>query len=381
MKLNKIIVAFDSFKGSLSSSDANECCRRAIEEYSPETEIISFPFGDGGEGTKEIFKKNGYSVTRNVIVHDPLMRVMETSYFTTPEGKNAYIESASVCGLELLRENERSITETTSYGLGELIRDAVSRGCKKIKIGLGGTAVNDGGTGMLKALGCRFLDKEGKELAGKGENLIKIKRIDTTGLISGIKDMVIEGLCDVSNPLTGVDGATFIFGPQKGGKGNELLQIEEGMKNYSDMVEKMTGENLAFHPGAGAAGGLGFSIITFFNGTLSSGAEAILELLNFSKQLEGSDLVVTGEGRADSQTIRGKAMSAILTKSREKNIPVIALAGGVNDLNVLNREGFLAVFSILQSCVSLQEAMKAEIAGANLYATMAQILRILKFMK
>lgn len=379
MNLKKVVIIPDSFKGSLSAAEVAETCRKSLAMVYPEAEPVLLPLGDGGEGTMEVFRKNGYSKEITTEISDPLRRRINSGFLVTEDGSKAYIESASACGLTLLAEHERNPLETSSFGLGMLIKRAVESGCREITIGLGGSATNDGGMGMLNALGFQFLDSDGKELTPVGKNLIKICSVSSSkSFTDNLKSVRFTGLSDVKNLLLGENGATKIFSPQKGAGANEIEYLEEGMKHYARLMEIFCGKNYSEIPGAGAAGGLGFALLSCLKGEIKSGADFVIEMLRFKEHLQGADLVVTGEGFIDGQTLMGKALSAIANECRQAKVPLIALAGGVKDAEKLNQEGFQAVFSILQSCVSLSEAMSKEMASENLRSTFIQILRILK---
>ena len=303
----KFLFASDSFKGTISTIKTAELLTKAAKQVFPQCECISVPVADGGEGTMDavLFATGGSRVT--VQVHDPLMRPME-AYCGVMSGDKAIIEMSAASGLPLLTEGERNPAKTTSYGTGELIAAALKAGCKDITIAIGGSATNDGGMGCMSALGVRFLDADGAVLEGIGENLNRVKHIDTSKLFPLVKEASFTVICDVTNPLCGPQGATYTYGPQKGGTPELLAQLEEGMCNYRDVIEKEFGANLDTVPGSGAAGGLGGALAVFLNATMKSGIETVLDLVDFDAKLSGVSLVVTGEGRLDWQSCFGKVV-------------------------------------------------------------------------
>ena len=297
----KFLFASDSFKGTLSCEKTAELLTKAAKQVFPQCSCVSVPVADGGEGTVDavLSAMGGSKVT--VTVHDPLMRSLQASYGKIDENR-AVIEMAAASGLPLLIEAERNPSKTTSYGTGELIAAALQAGCKDITIAIGGSATNDGGMGCISALGVRFLDKNGKELTGVGENLKRVAHIDTSYMLPQIKEASFTVICDVTNPLCGENGATYTYGPQKGGTPQLLAELEEGMCNYRDVIIKAFGINLDELSGAGAAGGLGGALAVFLKARMKSGSETVLDLIDFDSRLKEVSLVITGEGRLDWQS-------------------------------------------------------------------------------
>lgn len=322
----KFLFASDSFKETLSTEKTAELLTKAAKQVFTQCDCVGLPVADGGEGTVDAVLSATGGGRVFVQVHDPLMRPMEASYGKMDDGR-AIIEMSAASGLPLLTEGERNPAKTTSYGTGELIAAALQAGCKNLTIAIGGSATNDGGMGCMNALGVRFLDAEGKELEGTGENLVHVKHIDTRGLQNIIKDAAFTVICDVTNPLCGSQGATYTYGPQKGGTPELLESLEEGMCNFRDVISNEFGINLDTVPGSGAAGGLGGALAVFLNATMKSGIETVLDLIDFDNKLSGVSLVVTGEGRLDWQSCFGKVVQGVGVRCKSKGIPAVALVG------------------------------------------------------
>ena len=379
--MRKIILAFDSFKGSVGSLDIARYAAQAILKEYPHCELIHFPIADGGEGTTEAICTQ-LDVNRvSCIAHDPLMNPIEVSYGITKDGKTAVFEMASASGLPLIPIALRNPTHTSSFGTGEIILDALNRGCRHFIMGIGGSATNDAGIGMMHALGVRFLDKEKKELEPKGSNLIHIALIDTATLHPALKESVFTIACDVNNPFYGPQGAAFVFAPQKGANPDEVKALDEGLQHYAMVLKEQKGMDITLIAGAGAAGGMGGGIIPFLNATLKSGIDTILDILHFREYAQSADLIFTGEGKLDAQTGMGKALGGILKIAVEENIPVIALGGCVEAVEQLNEMGFTAVLSVQPAPVSLDQAMQQEFALKNIERTVTQLIRIIKCFK
>ena len=354
----KFLFASDSFKGTLSTEKTAELLTKAAKQVFPQCECIGVPVADGGEGTLDavLSATGGSRVT--VQVHDPLMRTMETAYGKM-DGSRAIIEMSAASGLPLLSEAERNPAKTTSYGTGELIAAALQAGCKDLTIAIGGSATNDGGMGCMKALGIRFLDEEGKELEGTGENLFLVKYIDISNLLPEARDASFTVICDVTNPLCGPQGATYTYGPQKGGTPELLESLEEGMCNFRDVISNEFGINLDTVPGSGAAGGLGGALAVFLNATMKSGIETVLDLIDFDHKLSGVSLVVTGEGRLDWQSCFGKVVQGVGGRCKKQGIPVVALVGSTGEgaEKILNH-GISHIIATAPSDMPLAEAMQ-----------------------
>lgn len=354
----KFLFASDSFKGTLSTEKTAELLTKAAKQVFPQCECIGVPVADGGEGTLDavLSATGGSRVT--VQVHDPLMRTMETAYGKM-DGSRAIIEMSAASGLPLLSEAERNPAKTTSYGTGELIAAALQAGCKDLTIAIGGSATNDGGMGCMKALGIRFLDEEGKELEGTGENLFLVKYIDISNLLAEARDASFTVICDVTNPLCGPQGATYTYGPQKGGTPELLESLEEGMCNFRDVISNEFGINLDTVPGSGAAGGLGGALAVFLNATMKSGIETVLDLIDFDHKLSGVSLVVTGEGRLDWQSCFGKVVQGVGGRCKKQGIPVVALVGSTGEgaEKILNH-GISRIITTAPEDMPIAEAMQ-----------------------
>ncbi len=363
----KLLFASDSFKGSLSSEQTVALLTKAAREVFGACETSGVPVADGGEGTVDavISAERGEKVS--VQVRGPLEgSTVEAGYGVLPGGR-AVIEMAAASGLPLVPEAERNPLNTTTYGTGELILDALKRGYRDISIAIGGSATNDGGMGCARALGVRFLDANGAELDGYGRDLSRVARIDTSGLDARLKDAVITVMCDVTNPLCGEHGATYTFGAQKGATPEIQKELEAGMCNYRDVIRRGFGIDCDAVEGAGAAGGLGAALKVFLNGNMRSGIETVLELIHFDERLEGVDLVVTGEGRTDWQSCFGKVMQGIGLHAKAKGIPVVGLSGslgrGALDITAHGVESLMTTVNApmpLQSALDNAEALYYE---------------------
>ena len=354
--MKKIILAFDSFKGSVSSVQIAQAATLAIKEELPLCEVLSFPIADGGEGTTDALCSKLDIERVSCRVHNPLMQSIDVSYGITKDGNTAILEMASASGLTLIEENLRSPMVTSTYGTGEV----------------------DAAVGMLTALGLRFLDKKGEELKPIGSNLIQIAQIDDSELNPLLKDTSFTIACDVNNPLYGENGAAYIYAPQKGATPKEVELLDQGLRNFAEVVKKYNGKNIADIPGAGAAGGMGGGLLAFLNAELKSGIEVILDVLQFEESVKEADLILTGEGRLDEQTTMGKALGGILKVANKHKKPVIAIGGSILDSNQLIDAGFTAVLSIQPYPVSLNEAMDVKFASENITRTIKQIIRIIK---
>ncbi len=354
----KLIFASDSFKGSLSSQQIISLLKQSAREVFPKAETQGFLMADGGEGTVDALVNQLGGSYQNVLVHDPLFQIIETRYGILPEG-SAVIEMAAASGLPLLPIEKRNPIKTTTFGTGELIVDAISRGIRKITIAIGGSATNDGGMGMLVALGVRFLDYSGKELRGCGSDLEKVETIDTSGLHPAIKETEFTVMCDVTNPLLGPEGATFTFSAQKGAAPAMQQQLENGMNHYSCIVEQTTGIAAKEVPGAGAAGGLGFALMSFLGAHLQSGIETVLDLVHFDEALAEADLVVTGEGRMDWQSSYGKVPAGVGKRCQKAGIPAVAIVGGLlPGYQAIYETGIQSVVTTVNGVMPLEQALQ-----------------------
>ncbi|MCF6214491.1 MAG: glycerate kinase [Flavobacteriaceae bacterium] len=373
-----IVVAPDAFKECLSAKKAAENISVAIKKIFPDAHISEIPISDGGEGLLEalIIPTGGKFIT--AIVKDPLLRNIEASYGILNDGMTAVIEMAKASGLELLQESEMNPLRTSTFGTGQLIKDALDRGCTKMIIGLGGSATNDGGMGMIRALGGKFLDKNNKAIGEGGDALRLLHRIDISNLDKRLATCEIVGACDVTNPLTGIEGASLVFGSQKGGTAKELLDLDKNLAHYTRIIQSYLNIDVAYTPGAGAAGGVGFAIAAFFKAPLQSGISLILDYLNLEKHIKNADLVITGEGKIDSQTLYGKTIIGLSKIARKHNVPVIVIAGTVeNNIEKIYTLGVTAVFSIVTQPMKLEESIKkAPVLIQNCVTNIMKLLKI-----
>ena len=377
-----IVVAIDSFKGSLSSTEAGNIVKNAALKIEPSYNVIVRPLADGGEGTVEALSSGVKGELIELEVTGPLFEKVTAKYFIMAENNTAVIEMASAAGLTLIEENKRNPLKTTTFGVGELILDAIEKGCRRFIIGIGGSATNDGGIGMLGALGYNFLDEKGKSVTLNGEGLKEIKTIVTHNVNPILKDCVFRVACDVTNPLCGELGCSKIFAPQKGADAETVEKMDLWLKNYSSVVEKALKNAYSNYPGAGAAGGLGFAFKSFLNAQLDSGIKIILEETKLEEYIKNADVVVTGEGRLDYQTAMGKAPIGVAELSKKHNKKVIAFAGSVtDDATICNEKGIDAYFSIMQGVSTLDEALDKNNAEKNLFNTAYQVFRLLDFCK
>ena len=324
----KLLFASDSLKGTLTSAQTIDLLGKAANEVFGRCEWEGIPVADGGEGTADAVISAVRGERVPVTVHGPLLETVHTYYGSLDENR-AIIEMAAASGLTLIPESKRDPRTTTSFGTGEMIKNALNRGFTDISIAIGGSATNDGGMGCMRALGVRFLDAGGEELNGRGEDLIRVSSIDTSGLDPRLNQVKLTVMCDVNNPLCGPDGAAYTFGKQKGGTPPVLDQLENGMINYRNIMIQKFGINPDEIPGSGAAGGLGAALCIFLGGQLKSGIETVLDLIDFDSRLNGVSLVVTGEGRADWQSCFGKVMQGIGQRCRRRGIPAVALTGSM----------------------------------------------------
>lgn len=353
----KFLFASDSFKGTLSCEKTAELLTKAAKQVFPQCSCTGVPVADGGEGTADaVLSAMGGSKVM-LEVHDPLMRSLQASYGRIDENR-AIIEMAAASGLPLLTEAEYNPATTTSYGTGELIAAALQAGCKDITIAIGGSATNDGGMGCMCALGVRFLDKNGQELTGVGDNLKQVAHIDTSGMLPQVKEASFTVICDVTNPLCGKNGATYTYGPQKGGTPQLLDGLEEGMCNYRDVIIKEFGINLDELSGAGAAGGLGGALAVFLKARMKPGSETVLDLIEFDSRLRDVSLVITGEGRLDWQSCFGKVVQGVGLRCKKRSVPAIAFVGstGTGAEQIL-QHGITAIVKTAPDDMPVSEAL------------------------
>ena len=377
----KIVIAIDSLKGSLSSMEAGHAIEQGIRNVLPETKVLVKPLADGGEGTTEALVEGLGGDMVQVQVHGPLEIPVNAAYGVVGESNTAIMEMAAAAGIILVGKDKRPLDATT-YGVGEMIRDAITRGCREFIIGIGGSATNDGGIGMLTALGYEFLDADGKPAGIGAEALYKVAKICDDKAMPELKDCHFRIACDVTNPLCGENGSTYIYGPQKGVTVELRDELDHAMGAYAQVVKAYNGTDYAKTPGAGAAGGLGFAFLSFLSGELLPGIELVLNAVEMDKAMEGADLVFTGEGRLDYQTAMGKAPVGIAKMAKKHGAKVIALAGAVIEgAQECNEQGIDAYFPILRQVVTLDEAMDPATARKNMVETTEQIMRLVAAVK
>ncbi len=367
--MNTILLAFDSFKGSLTSREVADAFEEGVRSVLPDCVVKKVCLADGGEGTAEALVGTLGGKWIEVEVSDPLMRPIRACYGVVDDGRTAIIEMASASGLTLLAEEERNPLKTSTYGTGQLIADALKRGCQKLLIGIGGSATNDAGTGMLSALGFRFLDAEGMPLAGCGESLERIATIDTSHILPELKAVDIRVACDVTNPFCGPQGAAYIFAPQKGADRQMVEQLDRGMHHFAEVIREYNKVDVTNISGAGAAGGLGGAFSALLGARLYRGVELVLDAFHFEELLTGCDLVVTGEGRIDRQTLMGKAPMGVLKAATHQDIPVIAIGGSIEQSPELEQSGFSSILSINEEGLPLHLAMRPDVARENVKRT------------
>ena len=375
--MKKIVIASDSFKGSLSSTEVAEVAASAINEVFQDCKTVCINMADGGEGFMDSLCVALEGAKVSCSVHDPLGRLIVSEYALADlpgKGMTAIIEMSRASGLPLVPPELRNPMETSTFGTGELIYDALDKGCRYFLIGIGGSATNDGGTGTLAALGWRFLDSGENILPPTGASLEKISRIDDSGKDPRLKDCSFKVACDVDTPFCGPEGAAFIFAPQKGAGPEMVEALDIGLASFADVIKESIGSDVRNIPGAGAAGGLGGALKAFLGAELLPGAEMVLETVGFDSQAEGANLVITGEGRIDGQTKRGKAPYCVLRHATRLGIPTVAFAGSVADSAALQDLGFKAILPINPPGLDLETAMRPEVAQRNLHDTVVQMM-------
>lgn len=372
----KVVVAIDSLKGSMTSMEAGRAIKEGILNVLPDTEVIVKPLADGGEGTTEALVEGLGGELVYVDVHGPLETPVRAGYGMIRETKTAIMEMASAAGIIIVGKDKRPLDATT-YGVGEMIKDAIGKGCRNFIIGIGGSATNDGGIGMLTALGYEFLDAEGKAV-GIGAGALKdVASVRADKALPELKECSFKIACDVTNPLCGTNGATYIYGPQKGVAEDMRDELDAAMASYAKVTKACIGTDYAEKEGAGAAGGLGFAFLSYLNADLQPGIDLVLDAVEMEKTMEGADLVFTGEGRLDYQTAMGKAPVGIAKLAKKHGAKVIALAGAVIEgAEKCNENGIDAFFPILRKIITLDEAMEPETAKQNMIKTTEQIIRL-----
>lgn len=374
----KVVIAIDSLKGSLSSMEAGMAIKDGILAAKPDAEVIVKPLADGGEGTTDALIEGMNGERIDLTVTGPMHTPVDAYYGYLKDTNTAVMEMASAAGITLVPDSEKNPLLATSYGVGEMINDAIQRGCRNFIIGIGGSVTNDGGIGMLKALGVRFLDENGEDAGEGGQALAKVARIDVSGMNPLLKECHIQVACDVNNPLCGENGSTYVYGPQKGVTEDMKKTLDEAMAHFARVTSETLENDYMNTPGAGAAGGLGYAFLAYTGAALTPGIELILDAVGLEEELSGADVVVTGEGRLDFQTAMGKAPVGVARLAKKYNAKVIAFAGSVTkEATACNKEGIDAFFPILRSVCTLAEAMDPVAARNNMTATVEQVFRLL----
>lgn len=374
----KVVIAIDSLKGSLSSMEAGMAIKDGILAAKPDAEVIVKPLADGGEGTTDALIEGMNGERIDLTVTGPMHTPVDAYYGYLKDTNTAVMEMASAAGITLVPDSEKNPLLATSYGVGEMINDAIQRGCRNFIIGIGGSVTNDGGIGMLKALGVRFLDENGEDAGEGGQALAKIARIDVSGMNPLLKECHIQIACDVNNPLCGENGSTYVYGPQKGVTEDMKKTLDEAMAHFARVTSETLENDYMNTPGAGAAGGLGYAFLAYTGAALTPGIELILDAVGLEEELSGADVVVTGEGRLDFQTAMGKAPVGVARLAKKYNAKVIAFAGSVTkEATACNKEGIDAFFPILRGVCTLAEAMDPVTARNNMTATVEQVFRLL----
>ncbi|MBR5309125.1 MAG: glycerate kinase [Clostridia bacterium] len=375
----KITIAIDSFKGSLSTFEAGQAASEGIKRVFPDAETVISPIADGGEGTTEAIIGACHGEMRKVAVSDPLGRKINAEYGYIPDMKTAVIEMSSAAGITLVSEAERNPMNTTTYGVGEMILDAIKSGCRNFVVGIGGSATNDGGTGMLSALGFEFLDCDGNRIELGARGLEKLSEIRCDNAHPLLSECTFRIACDVTNPLCGENGCSAIYGPQKGATAENIPVMDKWLANFARLTRTVKPTADENYPGAGAAGGMGFAFMSYLSGKLTSGISLVMSMTGIEEHIKGSDIVITGEGRLDSQSANGKAPVGVASIAKKYGKPVIAFSGCTTaDAGVLNSSGIDAFFPILKAPCSLSEAMDKKNAARNLSDTAEQAMRMVK---
>lgn len=355
----RILIAPDKFKGSLDAGEVAETILDGLTAGGFRGNAILFPMADGGEGTVDILVRHSQGIYRSAVVNDPLFRKITARYGTDKEGKRAYIEMSAASGLTLLKEKERNCLYTTTYGTGELMLDAFRNGCEEIVVCLGGSATNDGGTGMAAALGYRFYDKSGNLVIPTGKNLVRIHDYDDVAIHDLVFENRVRVLCDVAAPLYGKEGAACVYGPQKGAAPPDVRLLDHGLKKLAKLVEQKTGKDYSMIPGAGAAGGLGFGLMAFCRGLLLPGFDMVARLTGFGEELKKCDLVITGEGRYDEQTLQGKTVEGIRQMAIREGKPMLVIAGTASSaLKSKPPRGILQVITLYDHSPGTEEILR-----------------------
>lgn len=375
----KVVVAMDSFKGSLTSLEAGNAAKAGILAAIPDAMVVVKPLADGGEGTADVLMEELGGERIPVKVTGPMKTLVNTYYGYVHTSQTAILEMAGAAGITLVSENEKNPMAATTFGVGEMIKDALDRGCRDFIIGIGGSATNDGGIGMLKALGYQFLTAEGEDAGEGGQALGRIAAIRTEDVDPRLMDCRFRIACDVRNPLCGMEGATYVYGAQKGVTEEMKEALDQAMAHYAEVTAIALGEDHSHDSGSGAAGGMGFAFLSYLGAELVPGIELILDVIGLESELADADIVVTGEGRLDYQTAMGKTPAGVARIAKQYDKMVLAFAGGVTlDAHACNDVGIDAFFPIVRGVTTLEEAMKPVNAKANMSASVEQVFRAVR---
>lgn len=378
----KIVISIDSLKGSLTSIEAANAIKKGILSVDNKSDVVIMPLADGGEGTVEALVQGMNGEEKVISVTGPINEKVNAAYGILKETNTAIIEMAQASGLPLVPAELRNPLNTTTYGVGEIIKEAIEKGCRNFIVGIGGSATNDCGVGMLQALGFEFYDENDNLVGLGGKVLNQIKRIKSDNKLKELDECNFKIACDVNNPLYGENGAAYIYGPQKGATEEIVKELDKGLKNFAEVVKKDLGKDIAHIEGAGAAGGLGFGFLGFLNSKLESGIKIILDEIKLEEVVKDADIVITGEGRLDNQTAMGKAPIGVAKLAKKHGAKVIAIAGCTTpDAVKCNEEGIDAYFSIVNKAMTIDEAMKKEDATQNMIETTIQIFNLIKAVK
>ena len=373
----RAVIAIDSLKGSLSSIEAGQAIAEGSRKADAKADVVIRPLADGGEGTVEALVCGMNGTLQHVKVTGPLGESVVCEYGIIAETKTAVIEMSGAAGITLVPDAKKNPLYTTTYGVGEVIRDAIEKGCRRFIVGIGGSATNDGGIGMLQALGYGFLNKDGQQVPFGAIGLKELETITDTYVLPELAECEFKIACDVTNPLCGENGCSAVYGPQKGANPSMIMEMDKWLRYYAALAREKFPKANPNEPGTGAAGGLGFAFLTFTNAVLESGIKIVLEETKLESYVKGADVVVTGEGRLDFQTAMGKAPVGVAGLAKKFDIPVLAFAGSVTkDATECNKNGIDAFFPILRGISTLEEAMKPENAKQNLTDTAEQAFRL-----
>lgn len=377
--MKKVLIIPDSFKGTMSSTVICDIMEDAIKKHFPAVKIIKIPVADGGEGSVDAFLEAVGGEKKFVTVKDPYFKDIEAFYGVIDSGKTAVIEIAACSGLPLVGDNKNP-SKTTTYGVGQLMIEAVNNGVQNIIVGLGGSATNDGGTGAAAAVGIKFYDINGTEFVPVGGTLKNIEKIDISTLNPIFKNIKITTMCDINNPLCGINGAAYIFGPQKGADKQMIEELDDGLKHLSEIVKKDIEIDCFNLLGGGAAGGMGYGMAVFLNSQLQMGIETVLDTVKFDNLLKGADYVISGEGKIDTQSIRGKVVIGVAKRAKPLNVPLIAVVGDIgDDIEQVYDMGVSGIFSINRVAIEFKDAKVR--AKSDLALTMDNLVRFIKSIK